>query len=502
MIKNFYIMTSPKRLAQIIIILISIFVATSLQRFSIHPSGAHTYRQSDTIGMSMMFAQELQTRGIAALDFIIYPQVLQKGLSDGINASEFPLLNVITGPFYLFGSPWMGVFLSSLFILLLNLYTSYHYLPRLLRFWKVEIDGKMGMLLWFAAPTLAQQTNTIMPEGLAFPLMIIGICLILRAPQKWNQSLLGILFCNLGVAVKPTLIITLAGVIALLIIKENRKYSLRYVMATLMSIVLPAYWYTVHAKNILSFAQGPQIFALAHFDPLTQLKEVGLTGVLGLMKDQLNQGGLPMFVGWIWVVVALLSREWIPLLLYLLALIAAICLDGTHIAVHSYYFIGTCLFSLLLMTRVLARTQKHLALHRFLFILLIWGVIYNIRLNVWTWARDSHYWHVDFWKMGEKANALIPHSYHLVSDDGPYPQRMLFIGRSGTIGRDHPWAICDHPNYSQLPLAIVSENKPLPATFCEGRTLEIRSIRTSFAKWLVVLASPKNDVYKNERRTQ
>src|SRR5947207_1660778 len=114
-----------KWLSRIVIVGISLFIITSIQRFSVHPSGGHTQRQSDSIGMSMAFAEELKTRGLGAFDFFIYPKVLQKGPYDGINASEFPLLNVLIGPLFLLGSPWLGVFLGSLLVLIIHLITAY-----------------------------------------------------------------------------------------------------------------------------------------------------------------------------------------------------------------------------------------------------------------------------------------------------------------------------------------------------------------------------------------
>ena len=126
--------------------------------------------------MSIAFAEQFRERGFAALDFLIYPRILQRGFLDGVNASEFPLLNVIGGVGFLISSnPWVGVFLTSLMILLLNLYVAYSCLPRLLRAWKVEVSGAICLLFWFAGSTLASQSNVVMPEGIAFPLVIAGI---------------------------------------------------------------------------------------------------------------------------------------------------------------------------------------------------------------------------------------------------------------------------------------------------------------------------------------
>src|SRR4051794_37619729 len=81
--------TTTPWLERLAFLLTGAFVVSSIQRFWVHPSGGHTHRQSVTIEMSMAFAEEVRTRGFAALDFLLYPKVLEHGFLDGINASEF-----------------------------------------------------------------------------------------------------------------------------------------------------------------------------------------------------------------------------------------------------------------------------------------------------------------------------------------------------------------------------------------------------------------------------
>ena len=155
-----YGITTNKWIERLAVGLAGVFAVSSIQRFWVHPSGGHTHRQSDTIGMSIAFAEQVHERGLAALDFLFYPRVLQSGLLDGINASEFPLLNVAGGVSFLFSSnPWVGVFLTSLMVLILNLYTAYIYLPKFLRAWNVELNGTIGLLLWFAGGYISRSVK-------------------------------------------------------------------------------------------------------------------------------------------------------------------------------------------------------------------------------------------------------------------------------------------------------------------------------------------------------
>ena len=439
--------------------------------------------------MSIEFAEQIRERGLAALDFLIYPRVLQRGLLDGINASEFPLLNVVGGGGFLISSnPWIGVFFTSLLVLLLNLYAAYFCLPKLLKAWKVEVNAVFCLLFWLAGGTLASQVSTIMPEGIAFPLVIVGIVQFLEFKRKFRRFALGVVLCSLGIAAKPTVVIALGAVAVLpLLLNEYRAQWKKILLGCVLSVLFPAWWYTVHARHILSFAQGPQIFALAGFNPFTKLNEVGWNGLFSLLRREPYQGQLPMFVGWFFIIAGLLLGEWIPVTLYLLSLVAATSLDGAHIYVHGYYFIGTCVFAMILMARVLGAVQNRRHLTALTIVFLAWGVLFNIRGNVWVWARDSQYWRVNLWNMGVEARKVIDSNHHLITDDGPYPQKLLFIGRSGTAAGSGVYEACNQPQYAGRHLAIVSDSPPPSTALCGGRPLDTKTAETSFAKWYVTL---------------
>ncbi len=473
--------------------LTGIFILTSIQRFWVHPSGGHTHRQADTIGLSIAFAEQFRDRGFAALDFLLYPRVLQRGLLDGINASEFPLLNVVGGVGFLLSSnPWIGVFFTSLWILVLNLYTAYFCLPKLLKAWRVEVNPAFCLLFWLTGGTLASQTHAIMPEGIAFPLVIMGIVQFLETKKKFLKFTLGVVLCSLGIAAKPTVVIALGAVAVLpFLLNEYKTQWKTLLLGCLLSVFFPAWWYTVHARHILSIAQGPQIFALADFNPLAKLHDVGWSGLFSLLRREPYQGQLPIFVGWFFVGAGLLLGEWIPVTLYLLSLVAATSLDGVHIYVHSYYFIGTCVFAMILMARVLGAVQSRRHLKTLTLIFIAWGVLYSIRGNVWIWGRDSKYWRVSLWDMGAEVRKVIAsHSdshYHLITDDGYYPKKLIYVGRSGTSANSRVYETCNQPQYSGRQLVIVSDRPPPSTPLCGGRPFDTHVAETSFAKWYITL---------------
>ncbi len=481
---------SSKELERICFVLIAIFFVFAVLRIWVHPSGGHTHRQSDTIGMSISFAEQVRERGWDALDFLIYPRVLQRGLLDGINASEFPLLNVVCGfGFLLSSNPWVGVFLSSLMILALNLYVAFVYLPKLLRAWNVEVSSSVCLLIWFAGGTLAGQSNVVMPEGIAFPMMILGAVQLLEVNQRLSRFALGILLCSLGIATKPTVILVLGAVVALpLLVHERRTQWKSLLTGCTLSLLFPSWWYVIHAKKILNIAQGPQIFALAGFHPLEKLQEVGFKNILWLMWREPQQGQFPMFFGWFFIAAAIALGEWVPVVLYLLSLIVAVSLDGAHIYAHYYYFIGTSIFSILLMARILGAAQDRGGYLKTLIVILLgWGVVYNVRSNIWVWGVDYRHGQA-MWNLGAQARKIINPSDHLITDDDMYPYKMLLMGRSGTAANSHVYQICNRPQFAERPLAIVSETPPPEVPpLCSGRPHEFKSIEINSSKWYVTL---------------
>jgi hypothetical protein len=354
--------------------------------------------------------------------------------------------------------------------------------------WKIEVSGAICLLLWFAGGTLASQANIVMPEGIALPLVVAGIVQFLESRNSYFKLAMGVLLCSLGIAAKPTVVIALGAVMALpFAVQEQRVQWKRLLLGCLLSVAFPAWWYTLHAKHILSFAQGPQIFALAGFNPVAKLREVGFDGLFSLLRREPYQGQLPMFVGWYFVAAGVAFGQWILVALYLLALVAATSLDGAHIYVHGYYFIGACVFSIILMARVLGAAQHRRRLMALTVVFLAWGVLFNIRGNVWVWARDSQYWKVNFWNMGVTAREMIPRDYHLITDDGAYPQKLLFIGRSGTAASGNAYQLCNQGAYTGMPLALVTNDPPANAATCGGRPAELKTVETSYAKWYVTL---------------
>jgi hypothetical protein len=89
--------------------------------------------------------------------------------------------------------------------------------------------------------------------------------------------------------------------------------------------------------------------------------------------------------------------------------------------------------------------------------------------------------------MGVTAREMIPRDYHLITDDGAYPQKLLFIGRSGTAASGNAYQLCNQGAYTGMPLALVTNDPPANAATCGGRPAELKTVETSYAKWYVTL---------------
>ena len=466
---------------------------SSLPRVLVHPSGPHTFRQSDTIGMGMAFADDLETRGWRALDYLAYPKILEKGLKDGINAMEFPLLNFLSGFVFLSGFPQASIVLISLLILTLNFWTAYRFLPRYLAQWGVQATPLECTLLWFCSSTLALQSNVIMPEGLSYPLTFMGLTLLLdaRPRRAWAALLIG-----LGIAVKPTSIIALTALPFLLWKQHRLKKSWPLLLWAALPILFAAWWFTAHAHSIVSWASGPQIVPLVRFDPWGQLVGTGWRGILLILQHELREGPFPIFFGMFFLGAAVVLGEFWLVAGYLASVLAVVALAGFHILFHPYYIIGATAFTLPLLARVImglrGRTLLRRLAHTVACVAIAWGLLYAIRWNIWTWARDSQLGRVSGWEQGRLAREAIPKRYHLIIPDGQFPQTLLYIARTGTITEGDPFAVCAQPEYQRLPVAIVM-GADAPVGNCHRAPSRTQLIESSFSRWKIVFYESKRN---------
>lgn len=442
------------------------------------------------MGMSLAFALDLLEAPSLLFRDLFYPRILQRGLLNGLNASEFPLLNFLTAPLWI-GEPWIGATASVIFLLGVNLLAALIFLPRLLRLFGVSLSRPLGVTLWFSSQMIAERALMFMPEGFALALVVAGLVLILEnsdslaRPKTW----LGILLTGLAVAVKPTLVPAF-GVALLWALKtkpESRR-TLRVCLALGVALLFPAWWYTVHVETILAMSEGPQIFKRAEVSPLENLRALGWRDSFELLNREIVHNQFPFAMGWIIIALALLRKQWLALLAWLTAFVLILVLGGRHIRAHEYYFIGSSLFAVLLMALTLQSWRSNRIIHALLLAIISFGLLYGIRTNIIT-ARKAR---GTLWAAGAQAAALIPEDHHLITDDSRFPAKLLRIGRSGTIAGSQALKMCTDPRYAGRKLAIVVDMKlfpdGLPATPCQAAAkLDAGTVPSPSGAWKVLL---------------
>ncbi len=479
-------------------LILIVFILSGVGRAWYNPSGAHGTRQVDTAGLSLALAHDYKAEGMRAFaKTMLYPRVLQRGLSSGINAAEFPLLNLITAPFFLINPHW-GNFLSCIFVLALNLIVAAFTFHRLLKLWNRELPRWLSPLLYFSVGSISFQAGILMPEGLAFPLLIIGameLCEFLKT-KLYPKALLGTVFLSLSVAVKPMASI---GLLILMLfpwidtrLRTNHKFSVSFYLAILISLIFPGWWYGIHAQELSRLTDGIRVFLKADFAPLTKLQEVGLMSSFKLIWRQLNSdtGQWALYSAFFWLPLALFFAP-IEFGVLILSFVAVIALGGAHIWVHFYYFFGAALCSLMVLAKIVRQTFYKPVLGTFCILLLSWGVLYGVRTNIWVMARTPNWW-----PFADSLRRSLPVETHLVTDDFEDATHLLFMGRPGTIAGQSILTICKAEPYRSRRLALlVTESTIASAEKMDDHCLKsaklIQTATSDFAKWKLYEFIPK-----------
>lgn len=471
-----------KKVRALAFLFFAVFAVSVAVRAYYHPSGGHAQRQSDTIGMSISLASDLKTGGVLSwFDFAAYPKVLQRGLMDGVNASEFPLLNLLSCPFFLIG-PHSGTWITSFLLFLFSIFAAFVILPRFFRLWAIDLPPWLCAMIYFAGGSLAEQSHLVMPESFAFNLVLIGTTFILESRTKYTWS--GPILCALGIAAKPTVVIVLAVLpLWVLIYRPKRDVIWKLFASGGAALVFPFYWYDVHGPAILhAGTHGPQIFALAKFEPLKRWSEVTLSAVPWLIWRNFNTDHFPFWTGALWIALSLYFREFLFFAAYVVACLFAISLDGTHIWIHPYYFIGCSIFSVLLMGRMMQRLRgQNIRFMAVALIALFWGLGYNTRINVWITARDHN-----LWRLGEQARVVAGNDL-LITDDIYYPDKLLRMGSPGAILGEEAVNACENPRYAHQAISVLVDralaDRPGP---CRGKWSSEMLITEPYAEWVLL----------------
>lgn len=292
------------------------------------PDLPHAQRQIDTLGVSLRYWLRWTVESGDAGFFL--PAVLDRGHTLGIQPMEFPLLNILGAPAFVFG-PYWGVVIAQLIGLALQLGLWW----LVLRVWRGQfILGIDAGRAFFYLPLISISSlyfGRFIPDLPAF------LCVLVAVGLSWKQPriLSSFIFLTLGLLMKPTAII----VLVLLLL---RRIDVRTCLWTLGGIVLGAAYYKFGLAFVKTFQETPDLFYVGFRNPLVSLRQFFAHpfDILNLYNLKWIADFVPLLAFFFWVKAKTLGASGGLVLLMTLQILAIGALDGEHSFVHEYYYIG------------------------------------------------------------------------------------------------------------------------------------------------------------------
>lgn len=427
-----------------------------------HP---HIWRQVDTLGVSLRYWLRWSVEPSAAWPLV--PAILHSGDAGGLMSMEFPLLNIVAAPLFVFG-PAAGTVLSRILIIVINiallLWNSKLWRP--LKPLDIPAGASFLMLPLFGLGLL--YIPRFIPDVMAMLLVLAATAYFLRAEYSVRAGII----LTLGLLIKPTAVIVLA---LLCLDPRPIKRGLSAFPMCSFAVFLTALYYLKVTPWVQTLAgSSPSLYHLEPQLPWVALQEffaqpLALSNLL--WQGLAFWGAVPLLFLLSWhQSVRPIGRLWLILCLQLL-LIAA--LDGAHAFVHQYYFIGT-MPTLCLILAALARDlprQGSLAWARPLLMILGLGtalstLAYELR-PLWVAVPAERF--LDF-RQCAKLKQQVPDwpwqtGYVFRSADRPFPLVGLCMGeRVGSNRAEYGLFLKDEalPKNCQ----IVASSEQLIATRC------------------------------------
>ncbi len=295
----------------------------------------HVIRQNVTLAVSQRFMIDWKFHD---KNYAFLPRSLAGGDHDAILEMEFPLLNYLAAPAFIFETPVARVVARLIFLFLsLGLWFLNY------RTWKeIKIFGlscEIPSLLLILTPISGMYFHRFMPDFLSFILCSLALGLSLRHPQK---ILWPLVLAILGLLEKPTAIIAFGPI--LLFPKPMKQIQQRLIWLLPAMLVMLGY-YAYGIKWIRSLSDLERYYLTDFRDPLKSLLDF-LNQPLKVAKlfiEQINIPYLPLFGLGLWI-----SRRFAKVnpnsidLWGLLGLqfFAIVLMDGEHSFIHAYYYVG------------------------------------------------------------------------------------------------------------------------------------------------------------------
>ena len=295
----------------------------------------HRWRQIDTLSVSIRYwlRWTIEAHPLAPL----LPAVLRSEDGYGIMPMEFPLLNLLTAPFFSAG-PQAGFVLANSFVFVTNVVLTLccAYLWKRKKLYdKIRMDYVCLSLMLFTLSS--RYLFKFMPDYASLLLVFWGLSGAWTRGWKLGACIL----MTLGLLMKPTSVIALAFVFWHPDFKGFIKKNAAWVF---LSLVVAASYYTLGLHYIDQFRDTAQIFLVRARNPLTNLGEAFSypEELLKLLFQKLLFApGVFLFFGLSGFVLPMHKRFLAKgLVILALQILGIFVLDGSHAYNHDYYFIG------------------------------------------------------------------------------------------------------------------------------------------------------------------
>ena len=314
----------------------------------------HVWRQVDTLSVAFRYWQRFSLEENHALWF--FPAILNSADTYGYMLMEFPLLNLLLSPAFMFGIEIGRIIAHVLLVLLVVTLGMSNF-----RIWqRVRLplfgENRMEMIAWASAlfpffSFCSGFTFKCIPDVISVQLVILSLGLLLR-----NHLGVAIFCAVLGCLMKPVSIFAF-GFFAIFFIEGRKSLSLKVTGVFCLCAVSTLYYY---GKFLPSFAHLIELEGKFAVNPRSFL-----VNILSLKNQSwlsvLDFFNFHFFVPWALVVLLFFNYKKLRLRFVLgmiaLQLLAVILVDGSHAFVHAYYFSCAAPLATYLFFRLLGSNQ-------------------------------------------------------------------------------------------------------------------------------------------------
>jgi hypothetical protein len=323
-------------------------------RDTVHP---HSWRQMDTLGVSMRYWLRFTTESDQRGWKVLLPAILQSGDGNGILPVEFPFLNLLFSPLWFFGPYWGKILIYLIFGILMT--------------WLALILSKkrhflaMSILLLPTISYSADFFEKFLPDTLAMMVVTLGCFALMKSRVK------GVLLITLAMLIKPTAIV---GLIYLFFFKKFRKNFIWISILLLIPISFTLLYYTKGLEWIRSYSVDTgSLFYVTARNPLESL--ISLLKYPDFFVDQIMNRffmawGTFLFLFMVFFRKKVLNLKIIAWVFCGMGLVfVTICaLDGPHLLQHNYYLLSGAPFYCAVFYLILRNTNKWASIIGCLFI--------------------------------------------------------------------------------------------------------------------------------------